>query len=91
MSEIELRSNHISNKLNIWKRSLSKKKLMERALLEIANWNDFPETGEYWDEEKTRPMSYGGWYGTNGERDYMRTLARYVLNEIGEYEKELDK
>jgi len=85
MTEKEMRDSHISKKIETWKKVLSNEKLMERALLEIAKWDDLPETGEYWDDDKTRPMSYCSWYGTNGERDYHRKLARQVLKEIGGY------
>ena len=54
---------------------------LENALKIIIEWKDFPETGEYWDDDKTRPMSYGTWYGSNGERDYMREIARKAMDE----------
>ena len=54
---------------------------LEETLKRIAKWHgEFPETGKYWDEEKTEPMSYGACYGSNGERDYMRRLAQEVLD-----------
>lgn len=50
------------------------------ALERIARWHgEFPETGKFWDEEKTRPTSYRTEYGSNGERDYMRQVARNAL------------
>lgn len=52
------------------------------ALDRIARWHgEFQETGRYWDEpNNTQPMSYGGAYGSNGERDYMRQVAREALD-----------
>jgi hypothetical protein len=57
-------------------------KKLESALTRIEKWfGEFPETGEFWDEEKTRPISYAANYGTNGERDYIRNIAREALLE----------
>lgn len=51
------------------------------ALARIERWfGEFPETGEYWDKEKTRPISYGAQNGSNGERDFMRAIARAALS-----------
>lgn len=53
---------------------------LREALTKIEKWSDFPVTGRYWDEDsKTRPMSYGACYGTNGERNYMRGVARAAI------------
>lgn len=54
-------------------------KILEDALQKIAKWRDFPETGKFWDAEKTRPMSYQTCYGSYGEIDYMRDVARDAL------------
>lgn len=51
---------------------------MRRALTIIANWT-LPETGEYWDNEKTRPVSFEYNYGSNGARDYMQNIAAQAL------------
>lgn len=51
---------------------------MRKALEVVANWS-LPETGQYWDDDKTRPMSYGTCYGSNGERDYMKSIATEAL------------
>lgn len=51
---------------------------MRRALTIIANWT-LPETGEYWDKERTRPVSYEAEHGSNGVRDYMKNLAAQTL------------
>ena len=53
---------------------------LRRALSVIERWHgEFPSTGKFWDQEKYRPMSYGACYGSNGERDYMRNIARKAL------------
>lgn len=57
---------------------LAKYKKMADALYRIAKW-DLPETGEFVDKEKTVKASYGFLYGSNGERDYMRKIAKDVL------------
>jgi hypothetical protein len=50
------------------------------ALKRIERWHgEFPETGEYWDKEKTQMMSYAACFGSNGERDFMRNIARSSL------------
>lgn len=53
------------------------------ALGRIERWQgEFPETGRYWDEPNTNdPMSYGTCFGSDGERDYMRQIARQALTE----------
>ena len=58
---------------------LQKRRKMEVALRRIMNW-ELPKTDEFVDEEKTIPASYGFLYGSNGERDYMRNLAKTALN-----------
>ena len=40
----------------------------------------FPKTNQFWDEEKTREISFGDCWGSNGERDYMRQIALDALN-----------
>ena len=53
---------------------------MRRALERIARWHgEFPATGKFWDDERTRPTSYAAEYGSNGERDYMRRVAMDAL------------
>lgn len=57
--------------------------LVERkdaALARIEKWfGEFPKTGRYWDKQKTEEMSYAAAFGSNGERDYMRAVARNAL------------
>jgi len=53
---------------------------MQAALERIERWfGEFPETGEFWGGDSRRPMSYGARYGSNGERDFMRQIAREAL------------
>jgi len=54
--------------------------IMVTALARIMRWHgEFPETGEFFDEEKTRKMSYSACFGSNGERDYMRAIAKTAV------------
>jgi hypothetical protein len=53
----------------------------DAALAKIERWfGEFPETGEFWENTdgtmSDRPMSYASCHGSNGERDYMRSVAR---------------
>lgn len=54
----------------------------KEALQKIEEW-ELPPTGKFWDKEQTEPMSYGAAYGSNGERDYMRQIARTALFTYG--------
>lgn len=56
------------------------KQNLKQALVEIESWA-MPSTGKFWDNEKTRPTSYGTEYGSNGERDYIRSVARKAIND----------
>jgi hypothetical protein len=51
---------------------------MYEALKKIANW-ELPPTGKFWDEEKTRPTSYETEYGSNGARDYIKSIAKNAI------------
>lgn len=51
---------------------------LREALRKIAEW-ELPPTGDTWPGGS--PVSYGAKYGSNGERDYMRELARAALAE----------
>jgi hypothetical protein len=57
----------------------------EKALNIVQKWQT-PSTGQFWDDEKTRPMSYESCYGSNGVRDFMRNVAKEALL-AGEGEK----
>lgn len=52
-------------------------KLVE-ALEQIERWDGFPSTGETW-EGSDRPVSFAAMYGSNGERDFMRSVAGKAL------------
>lgn len=53
---------------------------LREALERVERWfGEFPETGQFWDKEKSQPMSYAACWGSNGERDFMRTIARAAL------------
>lgn len=52
---------------------------LRKALLTIVKWEDFPDTGKFWDEEKTKPMPYSACFGSAGERDHMRRIAADAL------------
>jgi hypothetical protein len=62
-----------------------------KALERIARWHgEFPETGQFWDDEKTRPISYGAAFGSNGERDFMRKIASDALAQIAAPSPQMD-
>jgi len=51
---------------------------LRTALERIERWfGEFPDTGERWQDGS--PMSYSAAYGSNGERDFMRGVARAAL------------
>ena len=55
-----------------------------KALEKIAKW-EMPVTGKYWPDKEgkpnpERPMSYGVCYGSNGERDFIKSIAEDALN-----------
>lgn len=53
----------------------------QQALQRIARWfGEFPETGRK--HLDGSPMSYSWVWGSNGERDYMRTVAQDALDEM---------
>ena len=61
-----------------------KLRVVVEALEKIERWfGEFPETGRNWPNEdgsdSDRPMSYGAVNGSNGERDFMRHVARKAL------------
>ena len=60
------------------KRKLDAFAEMKEALEKVERWfGEFPDTGRKWDDGA--PMSYSAVYGSNGERDYMRRIARAAL------------
>lgn len=57
---------------------LSERKALREALGRIERWfGEFPETGDKWEDGS--PVSYATLHGSNGERDYMRGIARQAL------------
>lgn len=51
---------------------------MRKALERIERWfGEFPPTADKWPDGSA--VSYGAAYGSNGERDYMRKVAREAL------------
>ncbi len=49
---------------------------LENALTKIEAW-EMPDTGRTWDDGS--PMSYAACWGTNGEQDHIRGIARAAL------------
>lgn len=53
---------------------------MKEALRRVATWHgEFPVSGQFF--ASGEPMPYGFCFGSNGERDYMRGVAREGLGE----------
>lgn len=52
---------------------------LAEALEQIERWDGFPSTGKTW-EGSGEPVSYGAAFGSNGERDFMRKVARKALD-----------
>jgi hypothetical protein len=55
-------------------------RILREALIDIENWK-LPVTGQFWDKECTRPISYSACYGSSGEREYMRKVATKALTQ----------
>ena len=54
---------------------------LETALKTISKWfGEFPETHHFYSDGKQ--LSYSAAYGSNGERDYMRKVAKDALEVI---------
>ena len=56
---------------------------LRKALEVIREWTAFPPSGRFWRNGdgtiSARPMPYGAAFGSNGERDFMRQVARAAL------------
>ncbi len=62
---------------------------MLAALRRIERWfGEFPPTGQQWDDGS--PKSYFACYGSNGERDYMRSVARDAIAAAEAQQAELE-
>lgn len=48
------------------------------ALEQIERWDGFPSTNETW-EGSGKPVSYSTAFGSNGERDFMKGVAKAAL------------
>ena len=49
---------------------------LEKALQQVADWK-MPECNKTWDDGS--PMSYSAAFGSSGERDYIRGIAKTAL------------
>jgi hypothetical protein len=76
--ELEMAAKEIKLLKNALKRNEFKADELAKALELIAEWK-LPETGRFWDEENTRPLTYEAAYGSNGVRDYMKSMAKEAL------------
>lgn len=56
-------------------------KELEDALRIVAEWQ-LPSTGAFWDDEKTRPVSYEAEYGSQGAKRYIQGIALKALNDV---------
>lgn len=58
---------------------------LEEALRSIEAW-EMPDTGKFWTNQdgstSDRPMSYAAAYGSNGERDHIKSIARAALEPV---------
>lgn len=52
---------------------------LEEVLKKIVAWEQ-PPSGQFWDKEKTQPMSYETAFGSVGIRNYFRQMAQEALN-----------
>lgn len=48
------------------------------ALRKIEAWQ-MPPSGRFWESDPSRQMTYAGAFGSNGERDVIRQIARTAL------------
>ena len=60
------------------------KQIMAATLTKIINW-ELPETGKFWDNDKTQPLSYTAEYGTEGVKEYIISLAQKSLADADNY------
>lgn len=61
---------------------------LRAALRRVEAWDKFPVSGHLF--ENGHPMSYGAAFGSNGERDHMRRVARDALQAETKPESPLD-
>lgn len=51
---------------------------LEANMYIIAKWI-LPSTGQFWEDDKNRPVTYEAAYGSQGVKDYFKTLAEEAL------------
>ena len=56
----------------------AKNDALVKVLKQIERWDGFPSTNETW-EGSGKPVSYSAAFGSNGERDFMRGVAKAAL------------
>jgi len=78
IKELEEKISKMENEIESAGQLIIEHERYEKALKQIEEWQ-LPSTGQFWDDEETRPMSYESLYGSNGVRDYMRNVAREAL------------
>lgn len=72
--------------------ALSVPERAQTALQRIERWfGEFPETGKFWDAANTETMSYAACFGSNGERDFMRAVARDALATLSCHDNDDDR
>lgn len=64
----------------------NKIKRLEEALGKIERW-EMPNTNQF--HSDGTPVRYGILYGSNGERDVIRKIARIALNGPSKYSQEI--
>ena len=60
------------------------------ALEQIKRWDGFPSTNESW-EGSGKPVSYSAAFGSNGERDFMRGVAKAALAAYYKQKKKVNR
>lgn len=56
--------------------------MAEKALQSVVDWGPFPRVPDEHSDEPGATISYGVAYGSNGQRDYIRAIARAALSQI---------
>ena len=51
-----------------------------KLLQKIEKW-EMPVTNQFWDKDGKEPISYSAAYGSNGERDYIKSIAKAAISE----------
>ena len=77
-SDIIQYANQLRNRYQVKQQTESDVTALVGALEQIERWDGFPSTNETW-EGSGKPVSYGVAFGSNGERDFMRGVAKAAL------------